>query len=63
MRKNKKSVRKKIPKSFSDILAIEKGLGDIEIEISNFEFRPRPVKLRVTWTQGTETILEEFFKN
>lgn len=63
MRKNKKSFQKKIPKSFSDILAIEEGLGDIEIEMSSFVFKPRPVKLRVTWTQGTETILEEFFKN
>ncbi len=63
MRKNKKSVRKKIPKSFSDILAIEEGLGSIEIVMSSFEFRPRPVKLRVNWTRMSETILEETFKN
>jgi len=61
MRKNKKSYQKHIPKSFADILAIDEGLYDIEM--SSFEFKPRPTKLRVTWTQLSEIILEENFKN
>lgn len=59
-RKNKEE--RQVPKNFDDVLSLEE-CGYIFSIPSPLEFKPKPTTLKVKWTQRTEQIINENFKN
>lgn len=58
-RKNKEE--RQVPKNFDDILSLEEFGYIYRIPTSTLEFKPKPITLKVRWTQSTEQIIDESF--